>query len=83
VLAYTIAAEFGNIERFASPRKLAGHSGLCPRGYQSGDRDLRGPLAKVPATFRCALVEAATDACTHPDFRDRRKPGSANSAAPK
>jgi hypothetical protein len=28
-------------ERFASPRKLAGDSGLCPRVYQSGERDLR------------------------------------------
>ena len=31
VLAYTIAAEIGDIARFASPRKLAGYSGLCPR----------------------------------------------------
>src|SRR4051794_38013638 len=27
VLAYTIAAEIGDIERFASPRKLTGYSG--------------------------------------------------------
>src|SRR5919106_529085 len=33
VLAYTIAAELGDISRFASPRKLAGYSGLCPRVY--------------------------------------------------
>jgi len=46
VLGYTIAAEIGDITRFASPRKLAGYSGLCPRVYQSGDRDRRGPLAK-------------------------------------
>jgi transposase len=45
-LAYTIAAELGDITRFPSPRKLAGYSGLCPRVYQSGERDLRGPLAK-------------------------------------
>jgi transposase len=31
VLAYTIAAELGDIARFPSPRKLAGYSGLCPR----------------------------------------------------
>src|SRR5437763_1813989 len=30
VLAYTIAAEIGDVSRFASPRKLAGYSGLCP-----------------------------------------------------
>jgi transposase len=29
VLAYTIAAELGDISRFPTPRKLAGYSGLC------------------------------------------------------
>ena len=54
------------------PRKLAGYSGLCPRVYQSGERDLRGPLAKQgPRYLRWALVEAATHACTHPVYRDR------------
>jgi transposase len=72
VLAYTIAAEIGDIARFASPRKLAGYSGLCPRVYQSGERDLRGPLAKQgPRYLRWALVEAATHACTNPAYRDR------------
>src|SRR6266545_4777737 len=51
VLAYTIAAEIGDVGRFASPRKLAGYSGLCPRVYQSGERDLRGPLAKQGPRF--------------------------------
>jgi transposase len=61
VLAYTIAAELGDINRFPSPRKLAGYSGLCPRVYQSGERNLRGPLAKQgPRYLRWALVEAAT-----------------------
>jgi transposase len=72
VLAYTIAAELGDIGRFATPRKLAGYSGLCPRVYQSGERDLRGPLAKQgPRYLRWALVEAATHACTHPIYRER------------
>jgi transposase len=72
VLAYTIAAELGDIDRFPSPRKLAGYSGLCPRVYQSGERDLRGPLAKQgPRYLRWALVEAATHACTHSIYRDR------------
>jgi Transposase IS116/IS110/IS902 family len=31
VLAYTIAAELGDISRFTSPRKFEGYSGLCPR----------------------------------------------------
>jgi transposase len=72
VLAYTIPAEIGEISRFPTPRKLAGYSGLCPRVYQSGERDLRGPLAKQgPRYLRWALVEAATHASTHPAYRDR------------
>src|SRR5512143_413046 len=46
VLAFTIAAEIGQIERFASPEKLTGYTGLCPRVVQSGDSDRRGPLSK-------------------------------------
>jgi transposase len=46
VLGYTIAAEIGDIHRFASPSKLCGYTGLCPRVYQSGERDHRGSLAK-------------------------------------
>src|SRR5438132_1780264 len=72
VLGYTIAAEIGDISRFASPFKLCGYTGLCPRVYQSGERDLRGPLAKQrPKYLRWALVEAATHACTAPVYRDR------------
>jgi transposase len=72
VLAYTIAAEIGDIARFASPRKLAGYSGLCPRVYQSGESDRPGPLAKQgPRYLRWALVEAAVHASTHPAYRDR------------
>jgi transposase len=72
VLAYTISAELGDIARFATPGKLAGYSGLCPRVYQSGERDLRGPLSKQgPRYLRWALTEAATHACTYPAYRDR------------
>jgi transposase len=72
VLGYTIASEIGDIERFASPKKLCGYSGLCPRVYQSGDSDRRGPLAKHgPKHLRWALIEAATNAAKHPLYRDR------------
>src|SRR5438309_1134018 len=72
VIAYTIAAELGDINRFPSPAKLAGYSGLCPRVYHPGERDLRGPLAKQgPKYLRWALVEAATHACTLPVYGDR------------
>ena len=46
VLGYTIAAELGDIGRFATPKKLAGYTGLCPLVRQSGRRDDRGPLAR-------------------------------------
>jgi transposase len=72
VLAYTIAAEIADITRFASPRKLVGYSGLCPRVYQSGDSDRRGPLAKNgPKYLRWALMVAATNAAKHPIYKDR------------
>ena len=72
VLAYTIAAEIGDIARFSSPAKLSGYSGLCPRVYQSGACDRRGPLSKQgPKYLRWALVEASTHARTHPHYRER------------
>jgi transposase len=72
VLAYTIAAEIGDIKRFPSPRKLCGYSGLCPRVYQSGDSDRRGALAKNgPRYLRWALMVAATNAAKHSLYRDR------------
>lgn len=72
VLGYTIAAEIGDIDRFGSPTKLVGYTGLCPRVYQSGDTDRRGPLTHAgPRYLRWALMEAATHACRHPVYRDR------------
>jgi len=68
VLAYTIAAEIGDINRFPSPRKLIGYTGLTPRVDQSGDTDRRGPLRKNGPTYlRWALIQAA-----HTASRDRR-----------
>jgi transposase len=72
VLGYAIACELGRIERFASPTKLVGYSGLCPRVIQSGDSDRRGPLTKQgPKWLRWALVEAAVHAGNHPCYRDQ------------
>ena len=72
VLAYTIAAEIGDIARFPSPAKLAGYTGLCPRVYQSGESDRRGPLSKRgPRYLRWALVEATSHASRHPAYHDR------------
>jgi len=72
VLAYTIAAEIGDVARFASPAKLVGYSGLCPRVYQSGESDRRGPLSKMgPRYLRWALIEATTHASRHPAYHER------------
>ena len=69
ILAYTIASEIGEIERFATPKKLVGYTGLCPRVYQSGASDRRGPLAKNgPEYLRWALIEAAIHAARHPAY---------------
>jgi transposase len=71
ILAYTIAAEIGDIARFESPKKLAGYSGLCPRVWQSGEQDRRGRLTKQgPKHLRWALVEAAVHAARHPVYVD-------------
>ncbi|MDQ3730203.1 MAG: IS110 family transposase [Actinomycetota bacterium] len=69
VLAFTIASEIGEIERFASPQKLAGYTGLCPRVNQSGDPDRRGPLTKSgPRYLRWAMLEATMHASRHPAY---------------
>jgi transposase len=70
VLGYTIAAEIGDISRFASARKLVGYTGLTPKVEQSGERDRRGPLRKNgPNYLRWALIEAAHTAGRHPHYQ--------------
>jgi transposase len=72
VLAFTIAAEIGDIGRFASPHKLTGYTGLCPRVVQSGEKDRRGPLSKHGPTYlRWALLEATMHALRHPAYSAR------------
>ncbi len=72
VLAFTIAAEIGEIERFPSPEKFAGYTGLCPRVNQSGEKDRRGPLTKHGPTYlRWALLEATMHALRHPAYAER------------
>jgi transposase len=71
ILGYTIACELGDIRRFASPAKLVGYTGLCPRVYQSGERDRRGRLAKNgPQYLRWALIEASQHAARTEAYRD-------------
>ena len=72
VLAFTIAAEIGEIERFPSPKKLSGYTGLCPRVNQSGEKDRRGPLTKHgPNYLRWAMLEATMHALRHPAYAER------------
>lgn len=69
ILAYTIAAELGDISRFPSAKKLVGYTGLTPRVHQSGGQDHRGPLTRNgPRYLRWALIEAAVHGCHHPAF---------------
>ena len=69
ILGYTIAAEIGDIARFASAKKLCGYTGLCPRVYQSGGVDRRGRLTgNGPRYLRWALIEAAVHARRHPAY---------------
>jgi transposase len=60
ILAIAIAAEIGDIWRFAEPRHLRGYSGLVPRVAQSGDRCRTGPLVRSGNPYlRHALVLVA------------------------
>jgi transposase len=70
--AFTVASEIGDIGRFASPAKLCGYAGLCPRVRQSGATDRRGPISKHgPRYLRWGLFEAALNACKHPLYAER------------
>ena len=63
ILGLTLAAEIGDVGRFASAGKLVGYSGLNPTVKQSGQSSHTGRLSKAgPATLRWAAVEAAQHA---------------------
>ena len=69
---------------FASPTKLCGYTGLCPRVYQSGERDHRGSLTKAgPKFLRWALIEAATNAARHPAYAARYQRTAARLGRPR
>lgn len=71
VLAYTILAEVGQIDRFRGPRQLASYSLLAPRAYDSGndepDDTPRGRhVGHVGRrTLKWAWIEAAHSAVRH------------------
>ena len=72
ITGFTIASEIGEINRFSSPVKLTGYTGLCPRVSQSGEIDRRGPLSKHgPKYLRWGLMEAAIAASSHQLYKER------------
>jgi hypothetical protein len=87
VLAFTIAEEIGEIKRFATPQKLTGYTGLCPRVNQSGEKDRRGPLTKHGPTYlRWGCSKGRCTRSSTPPTRSATSAtsgGSASSAAPR
>ena len=60
ISAVTIAAELGNISRFAGARQLMGYSGAVPSENSSGQRKQQGSITKAGnAHLRRIVVEAA------------------------
>ena len=73
MLAFTIAAEIGEIGRFAIAREARPATPAFARGsIQSGESDRRGPLSKHGPTYlRWALFEATMHALKHPAYSER------------
>jgi transposase len=88
LLALTIAAEIGEVSRFAGPQKLVSYARLAPRVRQSGEgRPRSGPLSKSGSRLLgWAAVEAAQQAWResnrwHERYLDvGRRAGNPNSA---
>jgi transposase len=60
VTAVTIAAELGDLKRFATPRQLMAFLGLVPSEHSSGESKRRGHITRTGNTHvRRVLVEAA------------------------
>ena len=60
ITAIGLAAEIGDLGRFAHPRKLMGYLGLVPSEHSSGQRTSRGSITKTGnAHARRLLTEAA------------------------
>ena len=63
LLAATILAEIGNIQRFSSPKALCSWAGLTPRVHQSGSVLRHGRITKEGSRYlRSAMVCAAITA---------------------
>lgn len=61
VLAATVVAETGPIERFHSPRALAKYTGLTPSDRSTGGKMIHGGISREGnPSLRWALVQAVT-----------------------
>jgi transposase len=71
IVAMTVLAAIGPIERFTSASKLVGYAGLGARVHESGLTHHRGRITKAGRRdLRAAVVEAAqTAANTHPHWQ--------------
>jgi transposase len=68
VLAVTLRAEIGDIQRFRGGPQLASYAGLVPRVHQSAGHGYVGRITRDGAPWvRWALVEAALHAVRRPD----------------
>jgi transposase len=60
IVAIGMLAAIDDIERFASPQKLAAYFGLVPRIHQTANRSFHGPITKTGnSTARALAIEAA------------------------
>ena len=82
VLAFTIASEIGDIDRFPTPKKLCGYTGLCPRVRQSGEKDQAVVRLRStePKYLRWAMLETTMHALGQAPALQRALP--AQQAAP-
>lgn len=73
ILAATIAAEIGDIHRFASAANLRSYARLAPTVHQSGARSDTGPLNKHGnRLLSWALIQAAGHFSRHQATKDSR-----------
>lgn len=64
IIATTIVAEIGDIQRFHSPKSLCNWAGLTPRVHSSGGFTRHGQISREGSPFlRGAMTRAATVAC--------------------
>lgn len=91
ILAHTIFAEMGEIERFANGRALASYAGVLPLDNESGGKDFGKRTSKRGNSFlRLAALEAVTGAVrksrrmkslqSRVKAKNKKKPGKARVA---